>query len=580
MVFHLFEKLTPFFLEHKKRYGWAIFAMLIGNGLVLIPPFIVGQVIDGIYLNELTENLLMRQISLFIFSIIFSYVIEIFWGYQLFGGKNVLTRQLRKQLMNHFLKMRSVFYEKFRTGDLMARATNDLDAISEMAGYGIMIAMDSTVFFGVILLTMFLTVSWKLTLVCVLPLPILGYALKILGDKVHVRYKESQDAFAEINDEVLEAVEGIRVIRAYGRQEAMSAQFDLKTSKVLQKNISVAKINSAFQPLIKITLGISYVLAFGLGAVLVSRNEITIGQLVTFQVYLSMLVWPIQSIGELINLLQQGNASMDRVLDVLNASDQMENMGDKDIVENDTIKFKHVTFSYPNSKQLSLKEINLEIPRETTLGVVGKTGSGKTTLMRQLLKEYPSGKGFISVGDVSIDEAKKEQLSSKIGYVPQEHILFSGSIRDNIAFGKNGASEQEIKEALRLANFDKDIERMPEGLDTQIGERGVSLSGGQKQRISIARALIKNSAILILDDSLSAVDAETEKRIIHNLKQNRKNKTTIIITHRLSSVYHAEQIIVMDNGMIIERGTHKELLDKKGWYEKQFIRQQLKEGNK
>ena len=579
-MFHLFKKLTPFFLEHKKRYGWAIFAMLIGNAFVLIPPFIVGRVIDGIYLNELTEKILMKQTFLFIFSIIFSYGIEIFWGYQLFGGKNVLTRQLRKKLMHHFLKMRSVFYEKFRTGDLMARATNDLDAISEMAGYGIMIAMDSTAFFGVILLTMFLTVSWKLTLVCILPLPILGYTLKVLGDRVHVRYKESQDAFAEINDEVLEAVEGIRVIRAYGRQDAMSAQFDVKTSEVLQKNISVAKINSAFQPLIKIALGISYVFAFGLGAVLVSRNEITIGQLVTFQVYLSMLVWPIQSIGELINLLQQGNASMDRVMEVLDADDQMENSGDKDIVENGTIKFERVSFSYPNSKQLSLKEINIEIPRDTTLGIVGKTGSGKTTLVRQLLKEYPSGQGSISIGDVIIDEAKKEQLSSKIGYVPQEHILFSGSIRDNIAFGKKGASEKEIKEAIRLANFDKDIERMPKGLDTQIGERGVSLSGGQKQRISIARALIKNSAILILDDSLSAVDAETEKSIIHNLKQNRENKTTIIITHRLSSVYHAKQIIVMDNGMVIEQGTHKELMDKKGWYEKQFIRQQLKEGNK
>lgn len=424
---------------------------------------------------------------------------------------------------------------------------------------------------------MFLSVSWKLTLACILPLPILGYLLKRLGDQVHVRYKESQDAFAEINDEVLEAVEGIRVIRAYGRQEAMSAQFDSKTSEVLQKNISVAKINSAFQPLIKITLGLSYVLAFGLGAILVSRNELTIGQLVSFQVYLSMLIWPIQSIGELINLLQQGNASMDRVMEVLNADDQMENKGYKNILENETIKFEQVFFSYPDSKKLSLKQINLEVPRDTTLGIVGKTGSGKTTLIRQLLREFPSGQGQITIGDVPLGEIKQEHLSSKIGYVPQEHILFSGTIRDNIAFGKKDASGKEIKEALRLANFEKDIDRMPEGVDTQIGERGISLSGGQKQRIAIARALIKDSAILILDDSLSAVDVETEKKIIHNLKQNRKHKTTIIITHRLSSVYHAKQIIVMDNGMITEKGTHKELMDKKGWYEKQFIRQQLKE---
>lgn len=577
-MFLLFKKLMPFFLEHKKRYGWAIFAMLIGNSFILIPPYIVGQVIDGIYLNELTNKLLIKLVLIFILSIIFTYGIEIFWGYQLFGGKNVLTRQLRKQLMNHFLKMRSIFYGKFRTGDLMARATNDLDAISEMAGYGIMIAMDSTAFFGVILITMFLTVSWKLTLVSILPLPILGYLLKKLGDKVHVRYKESQDAFAEINDEVLEAVEGIRVIRAYGRQEAMSTQFDLKTSAVLEKNIAVAKINSAFQPLIKISLGISYVLAFGLGAMLVSKNEMTIGQLVAFQVYLSMLIWPIQSIGELINLLQQGNASMDRVMEVLNTGDQMENNGTKETGENSTIRFKQVNFSYPNSKHLSLKEIDLYIPSDTTLGIVGKTGSGKTTLIRQLLKEYPSGQGLISIGDIPLDEIKQGYISSKIGYVPQEHILFSGTIRDNIIFGKKDASEKDISESLRLANFEKDIQRMPKGLDTQIGEKGVSLSGGQKQRISITRALIKDSAILILDDSLSAVDAKTEKNIISHLKQNRKNRTTVIITHRLSSVYHANQIIVMDNGMITEKGTHEELMGKKGWYKEQFIRQQLKEG--
>lgn len=575
-MFLLFKKLTPFFLEHKKRYGWAIFAMLIGNGLVLIPPFIIGQVIDGIYLNELTDTIFIKQLILFIFSIIISYGIEIFWGYQLFGGKNVLTRQLRRQLMNHFLKMRSVFYRKFRTGDLMARATNDLDAISEMAGYGIMIAMDSTAFFGVILLTMFLTVSWKLTLVCILPLPILGYLLKKLGDKVHIRYKESQDAFAEINDEVLEAVEGIRIIRAYGRQDDMSVQFERKTNKVLKKNISVAKINSAFQPLIKITLGISYVLAFSLGALLVSKNEITIGQLVTFQVYLSMLVWPIQSIGELINLLQQGNASMDRVMEVLNADDQMGNSGKRAILKNGTIKYEQVTFSYPNSNQSNLKQIDLEIPKGTTLGIVGKTGSGKTTLIRQLLKEYPNGTGRITINGISIDTVVKEQLNSKYGYVPQEHILFSGTIRNNISFGKKNASEREIKEALHLANFDRDLKKMPNGLDTQIGEKGISLSGGQKQRLSIARALIKNPSILILDDSLSAVDAQTEKIIINNLKENRGNKTTIIITHRLSSVYHAQQIIVMDKGMIVERGTHEELMVKKGWYEKQFIRQQLK----
>ncbi|MEG0749028.1 MAG: ABC transporter ATP-binding protein [Carnobacterium sp.] len=576
-MFDLFKKLMPFFLEHKQRYGWAIFMMMIGNGLVLIPPFIIGKVIDGIYLNRLTSGALGKLTVGFIFSVVVSYGIEIFWGYQLFGGRNVLTRQLRKQLMKHFLNMRAVFYEKFRTGDLMARATNDLDAISEMAGYGIMITMDSTAFLSFILATMFFSVSWKLTLACILPLPLLGYLLKILGDKVHVRYKASQDAFAEINDEVLEAVEGVRVVRAYVQEESMMNEFKRKTEEVLQKNIAVAKINSMFQPLIKILLGISYVLAFGFGARLVSQGEITLGRLVSFQVYLSMLVWPIQSIGELINLLQQGNASMDRVSEVLRAGDNMGKAGTREMTANESVHFDDLVFRYPASKSINLNHVDITIPEGTTLGIVGKTGSGKTTFIRQLLLEYPSGSGNVTIGSFPIEELEQNQLYSKIGYVPQDHILFSRSIRENIAFGKLAASENEVMETIRLASFEEDLRRMPEGLDTLIGERGVALSGGQKQRISIARALLKKPAILILDDSLSAVDARTEQQIIRNIQTARKDKTTIITTHRLSSVYHAQQIIVLENGRIIEKGTHHELIEKDGWYKEQFLRQRLKE---
>ncbi|MER2041231.1 ABC transporter ATP-binding protein [Desemzia incerta] len=576
----LFKQLWPFFKSHKKRYGWGIFAMLFSNGAVLIPPYIIGNVIDQIYSNTLTTEKLLLQLSLFFLSIVVTYGTEVFWGYLFFGGRNLLAKELRERLMKHYLRMRAAFYEKYRTGDLMARSTNDLDAISEMAGYGIMVTMDSTVFLGFILTMMFVSVSWKLTLWSMLTMPIMGYLLKVLGDKVNKRYLASQTAFADINDDVLEGVEGVRVVRAYVQEDAMAKRFADKTEDVLQKNISVAQINALFSPITKILLGISYVIAFGYGAVLVSNGELSLGQLISFQVYLGMLVWPVQAVGELINLVQQGSASMKRVAEVLEASDDMDEEGSKTDLEGHDIEYSEVTFKYPSSESANLTSVVAKISRGKTLGIVGKTGSGKTTFIRQLLRQYPVGDGAIKVGSEAIHELKSDVLRPMIGYVPQDYTLFSRSIRENIKFGKADATDEEIMEAVRLANFEEDLARMPEGLDTLIGERGVAISGGQKQRVSIARALIKNPEFLILDDSLSAVDAKTEQKIIENIQKVRKGKTTIITTHRLSAIHHADWIIVLEDGEIIEEGTHLELISQNGWYGTQYQRQQLKEGSK
>lgn len=575
----LFKQLWPFFKSHKKRYGWGIFAMLFSNGAVLIPPYIIGNVIDQIYSNTLTTEKLLLQLGLFFLSIVVTYGTEVFWGYLFFGGRNLLAKELRERLMKHYLRMRAAFYEKYRTGDLMARSTNDLDAISEMAGYGIMVTMDSTVFLGFILTMMFVSVSWKLTLWSMLTMPIMGYLLKVLGDKVNKRYLASQTAFADINDDVLEGVEGVRVVRAYVQEDAMAKRFADKTEDVLQKNIAVAQINALFSPITKILLGISYVIAFGYGAVLVSNGELSLGKLISFQVYLGMLVWPVQAVGELINLVQQGSASMKRVAEVLEASDDMDEEGSKTDLEGHDIEYSEVTFKYPSSESANLTSVVAKITRGKTLGIVGKTGSGKTTFIRQLLRQYPVGDGAIKVGSEAIHELKSDVLRPMIGYVPQDYTLFSRSIRENIKFGKADATDEEIMEAVRLASFEEDLARMPEGLDTLIGERGVAISGGQKQRVSIARALIKNPEFLILDDSLSAVDAKTEQKIIENIQKVRKGKTTIITTHRLSAIHHADWIIVLEDGEIIEEGTHLELISQNGWYGTQYQRQQLKEGS-
>ncbi len=571
-------KLRWFFKENWKRYVVAVLFLIIVGILDVMPPRLVGIAIDDIQLGSLTWSDVYRYLLYLIGIGVISYGITYVWMYQLFGGAFVLERKLRSRLMGHFFKMTPAFYERNRTGDLMARATNDLKAISVTAGFGILTLTDSTIFMSTILLTMGFLISWKLTIAAILPFPIMAVLITIYGKKIHERFIKAQDSFGNLNDRVLESVAGVRVIRAYVQERADEKLFSDMTEDVFKKNMDVVKIDSLFDPTIKILTGVSYLIGLGYGAYLVFHQQITLGDLVSFNVYLGMMIWPMFAIGELMNLMKRGSASLDRVEETLNQKEDVLNPEVPSLVDiPESIQFEQYTFQYPSSNTPNLSNLRLSFKRGQTLGIVGKTGSGKTTFVKQLLREYKEGTGGFSISDVEIAKQTKEQVRNWIGYVPQDHVLFSRTIKENILFGHPDATEDDMEKAIDLASFRKDLELLPEGLQTLVGEKGVSLSGGQKQRISIARALIKNPEILILDDSLSAVDAKTETRIIENIQRERSGKTTIITTHRLSAVEHADWIIVLDDGAIVEEGTHEQLIRQDGWYHEQFLRQQMEE---
>ena len=575
-MFQAIKKLMWFFKNHWKRYSIAIILLLIANVVEVLPPWIVGQTIDKISDRSLTEQIYYQLVIIFIIVLILSYIVNYIWRTLIFSGSQILESIMRRKLMQKFLSMSPTFFEKNRTGDLMAKSTNDLNQIRNTAGIGILTLIDSTTFMGTIILTMGITVSWKLTLFALIPLPLLAILEIELGKRIHKRYLVSQKSFGDMNDSVLESIEGVRVTRAYVQEDKLNKDFKNMTESVVEKFMNVEKMDAFFQPITIIITAMSQVIGIGYGAFLVNSGEMTIGGLISFTVYLNMLVWPMFSVGILINIMQRGNASIDRVEETLNEAETVLDVENKGMPSHD-IGMNSVVFKYPSSESINLNNINIILGKGETLGIVGATGSGKTTLIKQILKEYPTGDGEIVLGETNINQISKSDLRSLIGYVSQENILFSRSIRDNIRFGKSDATDNEIEEAIKLAYFEKDIERLPQGLETLVGEKGIAISGGQKQRIAIARALIMDPKILILDDALSAVDAKTEKKIIQNIQKYRQGKTTIIATHRLSGVKHANQIVVMDHGEITESGTHDQLLQMNGWYKSQFERQRLKE---
>lgn len=577
-MFIVLKKLSWFFRANWKRYTLAIGLLIIVGIIDVIPPKLIGYAIDGIHMGTLTGSKLFQLLAFWGTLIVAGYGLSYVWLYQLFGGAFVLERVLRSRLMRQLLRMTPTFYERNRTGDLMARATNDLQAVSTTAGFGILTFVDSTLFMLTILSMMGFFISWKLTLASILPLPFMAAAITIYGGRIHERFILAQDAFGQMNDRVLETIAGVRVIRAFVQEKASEQSFKTMTDDVFRKNIAVALIDALFEPTVKILVGISYLIGLCYGGYMVFHSELTLGELVSFNTFLGMLIWPMFAIGELMNIMQRGNASLDRVNETLGYKpDVTDEPNATTMLLPNSISFKEVTFRYPSSSIDNLVNISFDLKRGQTLGIVGRTGSGKTTLLKQLLREYPLGKGAITLSETPIEQLTIDTVHGWIGYVPQEPILFSKTVKENIKFGASQGTEEQLTQALELAAFRKDVQFLPEGLETLVGEKGVALSGGQKQRVSIARALYVDPEILMLDDALSAVDAKTEAEIIRGIRSERAGKTTLITTHRLSAVQHADRIIVLDEGYIVEEGTHEELLALGGWYKEQYDRQQLEE---
>ncbi|MFL4359230.1 ABC transporter ATP-binding protein [Streptococcus uberis] len=570
----IIKNLWWFFKQEKVPYLLGILSLSLVALLNLIPPKIMGSVIDGITSGHLTKDDLLIQLFWLLLASIAMYVLRYIWRVCIFGTSYRLGRIMRFKLFDHFTRMSPSFYQKYRTGDLMAHATNDINSLTRLAGGGVMSAVDASITAIVTLVTMFFSISWQMTVIAVLPLPLMAYATSRLGRKTHKAFGESQAAFSDLNNKVQESVSGIKVTKSFGYQVQELDSFQSINQKTFQKNIKTMTYDVMFDPLVLLFIGASYVLTLLVGAYMIKAQTITIGNLVTFITYLDMLVWPLMAVGFLFNMIQRGSVSYERIEELLNQeSDVKDPENPIKTIQNGQLKYDIKAFQY--SDEETLRDIHFALERGQTLGLVGQTGSGKTTLIKLLLREYNVTEGSISLNGHPIENYRLKDLRQLIGYVPQDQFLFATSILENVRFGNPDLSVEAVQKATKLSHVYEDILAMPDDFNTLIGEKGVSLSGGQKQRLAMSRAMVLNPEILILDDSLSAVDAKTEFAIIENLKDTRKDKTTIITAHRLSAVVHADIILVMQNGRIIERGRHEDLIQNNGWYAKTYVSQQM-----
>ncbi|HEM4050424.1 TPA: ATP-binding cassette domain-containing protein [Streptococcus suis] len=570
----IIKQLWWFFSLEKKAYLIGILSLCLVSILNLFPAFIMGHLIDQIASNQLTDSNLLLGVSGLVLSAFAMYGLRYLWRMNILATSYRLGKIMRARLFDHFMHLSPSFFQQHRTGDLMAHATNDINALTRLAGGGVMSFVDATVTALVTLITMSVSISWQMTLVAILPLPFMTLTTNFLGRRTHENFKASQAAFSELNNKVQEAVSGIKVTKSFGYQEQETAAFQQVNQAAFLQNIKTMRYDALFNPAVLFFIGLSYLLTLLVGSHFISQGLVSLGQLVTFMTYLDLLVWPLMAIGFLVNMSQRGDVSYNRIQTLLSISSEViETDQPLPAPSNGEIVYEINEFAYDSTPVL--QDIQFQIKKGQTIGLVGPTGSGKTSLLKLLMREYDMTHGQILLNQQNIKHYKLGDLRQLMGYVPQDQFLFATSVAENIRFGNPDLSLDQVEEAAKAVHVYEDIQDMPDRFDTMVGEKGISLSGGQKQRLAMARAMILNPDILLLDDSLSAVDAKTEHAILETIKKERLDKTTIITAHRLSAIVHADLILVLEDGKIVERGRHQDLLDEKGWYYDTYMMQQL-----
>lgn len=575
-MFQIFRKLGWFFKLRWKTYTLAIGGLIACALLSAAIPLIIGNLVDEMARGSITWTSLTQQTGLLLAIGIVMYGLRYMWRSNLFGNSTLLEAIMRNRLFDHFTKMDQKFYGQHRTGDLMAHATNDLAALRFVAGGGIITLTDSLSITVVTLFSMIFIIDWQLTLFTILPFPLLIFVAQYLGKLINKYFRGSLKGFSDMNDHAQESVSGMKVIKAFGEEEEDYLDFVKETDNVVEKNKKVFRIDSAYTPVIDVITGLTYVLTIFFGTYFIQNGRITLGDLIAYLSYLGNMTWPLLAVGRLVNTMERGNASYDRVTDLL--SEKASVVNDPNPVKNleyNDLKVNINTFSYPDSDAEILSDIHFKLEEGDTLGIVGRTGSGKSSLFNLLVRNFDVESGEILIDNTPLNKIDMTELNDRVGYISQNNLLFSTTVRENIRFGRPNMTQEEVEYYAKVADVHEDILTFSDGYDTLVGERGVSLSGGQKQRISIARTLAMNPEILIMDDALSAVDAKTEQRILTNLREFRQKGITIIATHRLSSIMRADEILVLDNGHISERGTHEQLISLEGWYDNMFRQQQL-----
>lgn len=574
-----FKFILQYLKNYKYRYFAGVLTLFIVDFMNLLIPKITGTIIDGLTLNSFN----MKKVYIYIVYIIFvGAVISIgrfFWRFFIMGAARKIEKKIRNDMFNHLEKMSVEYFNKHKAGDLMTRFLSDLTAVRKSIGPAVISTFDATVMTLMVIIQMMIYVNIKLTLIAVIPMFLICVSEIYYGKIMEKRFKQSQEAISSMADFVQESFSGVRVIKAFVRERAEFKKFSKANLLSKQKNLSVFRLQAVVMPLLDVIIGLSSLITLIYGGYLALIGEITLGKFVAFNQYVSMLVWPMLACGETVTMLSQGWASLKRIKALF---DEKPEIFDKENVENierikGKIEFKNLTFTHKGDREATLSNINIKVEAGTTLAIIGKTGNGKSTLVNLLLHLYNADDGMIFIDDKDINSISLKTLRGNIAYVPQDNFLFSNTLKSNIAFGVENEEMENIKRATIAACIHDNIIDFPEGYETIVGERGVTLSGGQKQRSSIARALMKDAPILILDDALSAVDTSTEESILKNLKENRKGKTTILIAHRISTIKNADIIMVLDNGKIREIGSHNELINNNDIYKDMFEKQQLEE---